>query len=313
MTDGHGRGKNVGAVTGDVVLVNTVPRFPGVDDDGRITIAVEEGSGDAESGGVGEPVAAADPDGDTLTYSLGGNDAGSFEIDASTGQLWSKAPLDYETQAAYSLVVSVRDSRDFNGDPDTAVDASVTVTITVINVGEPGTLALLSSQPRVGVPLAALLTDPDGVVGEVVWKWERSRDGNPRSNSWRAISGAESSAYAPVDADLGYYLRVTASYEDGHSPDKSRQAISEGRVMEFTGPVFPDADGVFERSVAENTGEGEVVGAPVAATSPDGGALTYALGGADAALFVIDAGTRGRSGSGPGRRWTTRRTRTSTR
>ena len=94
-----------------------------------------------------------------------------------------------------------------------------------------------------------------------------------------------------MDADLGYYLRVTASYEDGHSPDKSRQAISEGRVMEFTGPVFPDADGVFERSVAENTGEGEAVGAPVAATSPDGGALTYALGGADAALFVIDAGT----------------------
>ena len=88
--------------------------------------------------------------------------------------------------------------------------------------------------------------------------------------------------------DLGYYLRVTASYEDGHGPDKSRQAISEGRVMEFTGPVFPDAlDGVFEVSVAENTG----VGGPVAATSPDAGALTYALGGADAALFTIDADT----------------------
>ena len=33
------------------------------------------------------------------------------------------------------------------------------------------------------------------------------------------------------------------------------------------------------------------VGAPVAATSPDGGALTYTLGGVDAALFAIDAGT----------------------
>ena len=33
------------------------------------------------------------------------------------------------------------------------------------------------------------------------------------------------------------------------------------------------------------------MGAPVAATSPDGGALTYTLGGADAALFAIDAGT----------------------
>ena len=249
-TDGHGRGKSAGAVTGDPVLINTVPRFPGVDADGGIAIEVEEGSGDAESGGIGEPVAAADPDGDTLTYSLSGDDAGSFEIDASTGQLWSNAPLDYETQAVYTVVVSVRDGRDFNGDPDTAVDAEVTVTIAVVNVGEPGTLTLLSSEPRVGVPFAARLTDPDGVVGEVAWQWERSRDGNPWSSSWRAISGAESSAYEPVDADLGYYLRVTASYADGHGPDKSRQAISDAAVMENTGPVFPDAlNGVFERSV----------------------------------------------------------------
>ena len=187
--DGHGRGKSAGTVTGDPVLINTVPRFPGL----AITIEVEEGSGDAESGGVGSPVAAADPGGDTLTYSLNGGDAAVFDIDASTGQLWSKAPLDYEAQANYTVVVSVRDSRDFNGDPDTAIDAAVTVTIAVVNVAEPGALILLSSEPRVGVPFAARLTDPDGVVGEVVWKWERSRDGNPWSSSWRAIGGAESS------------------------------------------------------------------------------------------------------------------------
>ena len=85
---------------------------------------------------------------------------------------------------------------------------------------------------------------------------------------------------------------MTASYEDGHAPDKSRQAISEGRFMEYTGPVFPDAlDGVFEVSVAENTGEGEGEVGPVAATSPDAGALIYALGGADEAPFTIDADT----------------------
>ena len=33
------------------------------------------------------------------------------------------------------------------------------------------------------------------------------------------------------------------------------------------------------------------MGDPVAAASPSGGALTYTLGGADAALFAIDAGT----------------------
>ena len=161
---------------------------------------MEEGSGDAESGGAGEPVAAADPDGDALTYSLSGDDAGSFGIDVSTGHLWCKAPLDYETQAIYSLVVSVQDGRDFNGDPDTAVDAEVTVTIAVVNVAEPGKLVLTSSGPHVGIPFAARLTDPDGVVGEAVWKWERSLDRNPGSSSWRAIGASESAAYAPVEA-----------------------------------------------------------------------------------------------------------------
>ena len=32
--------------------------------------------------------------GNTLTYKLGGTDAASFDIDASTGQLITKAPLD---------------------------------------------------------------------------------------------------------------------------------------------------------------------------------------------------------------------------
>ena len=32
--------------------------------------------------------------GNTLTYSLGGDDAASFDIDPSTGQLITKAPLE---------------------------------------------------------------------------------------------------------------------------------------------------------------------------------------------------------------------------
>ena len=52
---------------------------------------------------IGDPYTATDPDeawtlefGDTLTYSLEGDDAASFEIDPSTGQISTKAPLDYE-------------------------------------------------------------------------------------------------------------------------------------------------------------------------------------------------------------------------
>ena len=141
----------------------------------------------------------------------------------------------------------------------------------------------------------AALTDPDGGVTRVVWSWERSAD----QTAWTAISGAAAAVYTPVAADKGSYLRATASYTDGHGPRKSAQAATTAPVPSNFAPMFPATDldtsrapsGAIERSVAENTGEGEAVGAPVAATDAEDGAPTYALGGADSALFAIDPDT----------------------
>ena len=52
-----------------------------------------------------------------------------------------------------------------------------------------------------------------------------------------------------------------------------------------------ERNGAIGRSVAENTGAGEAVGAPVMATDAEGDAVTCALGGADADLFTIDEDT----------------------
>ena len=68
---------------------------------------------------IGEPIAAIDADedgkefGDMLTYSLEGDGEASFGIDPSTGQLITKAPLNYEdaTNQSYSVTVRVKDSR----------------------------------------------------------------------------------------------------------------------------------------------------------------------------------------------------------
>ena len=64
---------------------------------------------------------------DTLTYSLHGVDAVSFDIDPATGQLLTKAPLDYETQASYSVIVSVSDGKSSSGRESDTRDASITV------------------------------------------------------------------------------------------------------------------------------------------------------------------------------------------
>ena len=196
--------------------------------------------------------------------------------------------MDYETEANYSVNVAVSDGKTSSGGASNRNDEDITVTINVENVDEPGLVALSLSEPDVGVELTAALTDPDGDVARVAWSWERSAD----QTAWTAISGAASAAYTPVVADKGSYLRATASYTDGHGPRKSARAATSAPVPSNTAPVFPDAHSdKLELSVAENTNAGEAVGAPVAATDAEDDALTYALGGADEALFVIDAGT----------------------
>ena len=78
---------------------------------------------------IGEPVMATDPDaGDVVTYALGGQDAASFDLVTSTGQLQTKLALDYELQAAYEVVITASDDR--------GGTTTITVTIQVGDVAD---------------------------------------------------------------------------------------------------------------------------------------------------------------------------------
>ena len=229
---------------------------------------------------LGAPFTATDGDGDTLTYSLSGTGAPDFEIDAASGQLRTRAVLDYEAPSTYRLAVTATD-------PSGAFD-EVSVTVTVENVEEPGTVALSPVQPRVGDTLNALLTDPDMISGAVTWSWERSTS---RTSGWAAVSGAASASYQTVDADANYYLRATASYDDGAGDGKSASAVSANPVRApapgNTNPSF--LSGTNTRTVDENERAGANVGAPVVATDADNDRLSYFLSGTDAAAFEINS------------------------
>ncbi len=86
---------------------------------------------------VGAPVTAADRDGDALTYALTGSS--TFVIDPASGQIRvaTGAVLDYEARSSYSVTLTVTDGKDAAGATDPAIDDTVTVTITVLNVNEP--------------------------------------------------------------------------------------------------------------------------------------------------------------------------------
>ena len=292
-TDGHGPGKSAHAVmerqSAQPAAPNRAPYF--IIGSDTVTFTVDENTSPGSP--VGDAVAATDPDGDVLTYSLSGTDASSFVLDGSTGQITvgSGTLLDYESgPTRYTVVVSVHDGRGAYGDDDTAVDDLVEVSIDVNNVDEAGTVSVSPEQPEVGTALAASLRDPDGSLSDISWQWARSSDGS----DWSDISGANSDSYTPVADDVGVHLQATASYTDGHGPGKSAHAVMErqpaqrGRQTAQRGPSF---EGDVTLTVDENAPPGSPVGDAVAATDPDGDVLTYSLSGTDAASFVLDGST----------------------
>ena len=139
-SDGHGSGKSARAETTDAVspdpTPNANPQFPSTET-GRRTVAENTPPGRE----IGTPVATTDPDGDSLTYTLGGVDASSFEIASTTGQIRTSTALDHEAKDSYSVTVSVRDNKDAANDPDTAIDDTVNVEIVVTDVNEAPVLA----------------------------------------------------------------------------------------------------------------------------------------------------------------------------
>ena len=236
---------------------------------------------------IGDPVESSDDDGDDLTYTLDRASRNLFEIVASSGQLRTRAALDHETGNSYTVIVRVSDGKDAGGNADSAIDDTITVTITVTNLDEPGTVTVTPNQPQVGTRLTASLSDPDGGISGLSWQWQVRESG-----AWSDIAGATSGRYTPVAADEGKRLRVTASYTDGHGPGKTATATLTDAVQAApvtnSAPEFPSSS--TTRSVDENTPAGVDIGDPVEASDDDGDDLTYTLDRASRNLFDIGAG-----------------------
>ena len=265
------------AVTLTVEAVNDAPVF-GATESGHRTVAEHTAAGQA----IGAPVAATDVEDPALTYRLAGPDAALFDLDATRGQLrvGVGTVVDYEQRQQYTVEVVATDG----GTP--ALQTTQPVTITVTDVDEAGVVTL-GAQPVVTVAFTATLVDPDAPVTGPAWQWEQSSD----QQTWAAIPGATEARYTPAAADQGAYLRVTVTYTDAHGAQTVTSAPSVPVTKKDTnvGPRFAAA--ATERRVAENTGAGGAIGAPVTATDADDEVqfLRYALAGPDAALFRLEA------------------------
>ena len=269
-------------VTINVLNANDAPVFAQTD---STTRAIAENV-DADIN-IGAAVSATDQDADALTYSLGGPDAGSFSLDSRSGQLKTRAELDYEEQNSYTVTVSVSDGK---GGRD-----SITVAISVTNLDE---------TPSNNTPVFTEGSSTSRSVAETTASGENI--GSPVSatdadNNTLAylLSGDDASAFsidpdtgqlqtsAPLDYETKESYLVTVTVSDGGLTDSISVTITVTNVDENSAPVF--ANSSTTRSVAENTVSGEDIGSPVSATDADRDTLEYSLGGTDAASFSIDS------------------------
>ncbi|WP_417481960.1 cadherin domain-containing protein [Maricaulis sp.] len=235
----------------------------------------------AENQTAAYSAAAADDEGTALTYALSGTDAALFSIDSATGAVTFIAAPDYENPEdaggdnVYDIVVSASDGTN-------TTDQAVAITVTDQNDNAP----VFTSASSFVVPenqLAAFTAT--------------ATDADTGATLTYSLSGADAAAFK-IDANTGvvtfvaapdyespggqsFDLVVTAS--DGVNTTDQSVGISVNNVDEA--PVFTSGAAV---SVQEN----QTAAYTAVASDPDFTSPTYSIsGGADAALFNIDAVT----------------------
>ena len=208
---------------------------------------------------VGAAVTATDTDtGDTVTHTLEGTDAGSFDIVSTSGQIRTKTgvTLDHETDASYSVTVKADDG---NGGSDT-----VAVTITVTDVAEQPATPSVTATSGSTTGLDVTWTAPGLNGGPALTGYEVEYRKVP-ATVWtdRSHSGTGTGAtIAGLDASSEYQVRVRAL--NGETPSDWSPHGSGTTGTPNSAPEFANA--AEARSVAENTAAAENVGAVVTAT-----------------------------------------------
>ena len=249
---------------------NTAPQF----ESESITLTVPE---EAPAGtDVGDPVSATDTADDDLTYTLSGEDASYFEVDASTGQIavGAEALPDSETKAGYTVIVTATDQA--------GETASITVTISAIVPNAPPVVTGSAAVSYVenGTASAATYTATDPEEDEVTWSVKGTDAVKFEINESGELSFKSPPDYEkPLDTDTDNVYEVTITASDGNLESTLNTEVTVTNVDEAV-----TITGSATVSYAENSTASV---AKYAGTDPEGNEVTWSMTGADAAKFSI--------------------------
>ena len=225
---------------------------------------------------VGPPVMAMDDDAaDTLTYELGGSDAGSFTINEDSGQIMVKlgAMLDYEIKRTYTVEVTATDT--------TMLTDMVTVTIMVTNVNEMpsmpkelfGDLAITGPTSmdymEGGTAAVGMYTAVGPDAASVAWNLSGDDMGDFNISNMGELTFASVPDYEmPMDMDMDNMYEITVMGNDGTNPAVDYNVIVAVTNMDEMGEVTL-WDGMDALTMAPQVGD-TITGAVM---DPDGGVM----------------------------------------
>ena len=292
-------------VTVTVTDVNEPPKF----DTSVAELEIAENT--AGNTNIGDPIAATDPESDTLTYSLSGADSSLFDVDGSTGQisvgagteLDHESPADSDGDNDYSLAVQVTDGEDENGSFDSTVDDSISLTITITGVNESpkfdtSVMELeiaenTAGNTNIGDPIAATDPESDTLTYSLSGADSSLFDVDGSTGQISVGAGTELDHESPADSDGDNDYSLTVQVTDGEDENGSFDSTVDDSIsltITITGVNEPPKfnTSVMELEIAENTAGNTNIGDPIAATDPESDTLTYSLSGADSDLFDVD-------------------------
>ena len=273
--DGHGTGKTASAVSANrVQAAPPDPEPPVFPADGDYERSIRENTRAGTN--LGAPVRATDANNDRLTYSIPESDY--FEVDASSGQLRTKAELDHEDEDEYTVTVTATDPGGGTG--------AVTVTITVTDVNEGpevsgrNSYTVEENQELSGADFFA--TDPEG---DSVARWSLSGTDQGDFNisqdgelTFRNTPNYES----PADSNRNNEYLVTVRASDGQYTGMLNVTVTVRDVNEA--PVLDGPDTVDD--FPENASTSRQV-ARYTASDPERATVTLSLTGTDSDDFTL--------------------------
>jgi len=177
-----------------------------------------------------------DPDGDTLTFALGGTDAGFFNINAASGAVTFKAapnfeaPTDAGANNVYDITVTASDGA--------RSSAARAVAITVTNVNEAPSVTSGGSasfaENATGTVYTATGTDPEGSTLNFTLGGTDAARFNINAATGAVYFEASPDFEAPADAGANNVYDITVTASDGSLKSTAKAvAITVTDVVEF--------------------------------------------------------------------------------